>query len=49
VTTIVLGTILFQEALSGWQLAGVALVLGGIAVATGTWRRLRPARTQLAG
>jgi drug/metabolite transporter (DMT)-like permease len=49
VTTIVLGAILFQEALSGWQLAGVALVLGGIAVATGTWRRLRPARTQMAG
>jgi drug/metabolite transporter (DMT)-like permease len=42
VTTIVLGAILFEEALSVAQLAGVALVLGGIALATGSWRRLVP-------
>jgi drug/metabolite transporter (DMT)-like permease len=42
VTTVVLGSVLLGEALSPGQLAGVALVLGGIALATGTWRRLAP-------
>jgi drug/metabolite transporter (DMT)-like permease len=48
VTTIVLGSILFREALSPAQLAGVAMVLGGIALATGTWRRLSPASDRAA-
>jgi drug/metabolite transporter (DMT)-like permease len=43
VTTVVLGSVLLGEALSPAQLAGVALVLGGLAIATGTWRRLAPA------
>lgn len=40
VTTVALGGLLLGEAPSAAQLAGVALVLGGMALATGTLRRL---------
>jgi drug/metabolite transporter (DMT)-like permease len=43
VTTVVLGAILLGEAPSTAQLAGVTLVVGGIALATGVLRRLRSA------
>ncbi len=43
VATLVLGAILLAEAPSGWQLAGVALVLGGMALATGAPARIRAA------
>lgn len=43
VATVVLGAILLGELLSLAQLAGVVLVIGGIALATGTLRRLRSA------
>jgi drug/metabolite transporter (DMT)-like permease len=41
VTTVLLGALLLAEAPSGWQLVGVALVIGGIALATGALRRIR--------
>jgi drug/metabolite transporter (DMT)-like permease len=41
VTTVILGALLLAEAPSGWQLVGVALVIGGIALATGALRRIR--------
>jgi drug/metabolite transporter (DMT)-like permease len=41
VTTVVLAAILLRELPSIAQLAGVALVIGGIALATGSLRRLR--------
>jgi drug/metabolite transporter (DMT)-like permease len=40
VTTVILGAILLAELPSPWQLAGVALVLFGIALATGGLRRI---------
>jgi drug/metabolite transporter (DMT)-like permease len=40
VATVALGALLLGEALSPAQLGGVALVLAGIALATGAWRRL---------
>jgi drug/metabolite transporter (DMT)-like permease len=43
VATLALGAILLAEAPSGWQLAGVALVLGGMALATGAPARIRTA------
>lgn len=43
VTTLVLGAILLAEAPSPWQLGGVALVLVGIALATGALARIRDA------
>lgn len=43
VTTVVLGAVLLAEDPSAAQLAGVALVIGGIAVATGSVRRIRSA------
>ena len=43
VTTLLLGAILLAEAPSVWQLAGVVLVLGGMALATGAVARLRAA------
>lgn len=43
VTTVILGALLLAEAPSGWQLVGVALVIGGIALATGALRRIRRA------
>ncbi len=43
VATLVLGAILLAEAPSRWQLAGVALVLGGMALATGAPARIRMA------
>jgi drug/metabolite transporter (DMT)-like permease len=42
-TTVVLGAVLLGELLSVAQLAGVGLVLGGIALATGALRRVRSA------
>lgn len=41
VTTVALGAILLAEAPSPWQLAGVGLVLGAIALATGALRRIQ--------
>jgi drug/metabolite transporter (DMT)-like permease len=41
VTTMFLGALLLRELPSAWQLAGVALVLGGIVLATGTAARVR--------
>jgi drug/metabolite transporter (DMT)-like permease len=38
-----LGAILLAELPSPWQLAGVALVLGGMALATGAPTRIRAA------
>ena len=43
VTTVVLGAILLAELPSGFQLAGVVLVVAGIALATGVPRRFRSA------
>ena len=43
VTTVVLGAILLAELPSPWQLAGVVLVLGGMALATGALARIRSA------
>ncbi|MEW6223770.1 MAG: DMT family transporter [Chloroflexota bacterium] len=43
VTTVVLGAVLLGEAPSTAQLAGVTLVVGGIALATGALRRVRSA------
>jgi drug/metabolite transporter (DMT)-like permease len=43
VATVVLGAILLAELPSPWQLAGVALVLGGMALATGAPARVRAA------
>lgn len=43
VATMVLGAILLAELPSPWQLAGVALVLGGMALATGAPARIRAA------
>ncbi len=43
ITTMFLGAVLLAEAPSGWQLAGVALVLGGMALATGAPARVRVA------
>ena len=43
VTTMLLGAVLLAEAPSGWQLAGVVLVLGGMALATGAMGRARGA------
>ncbi len=43
VATMALGAILLAELPSPWQLAGVALVLGGMALATGVPGRLRSA------
>lgn len=40
VTTVTLGALLLAEDPSGWQLVGVALVIGGIALATGALRRI---------
>jgi drug/metabolite transporter (DMT)-like permease len=40
VTTMFLGALLLAEAPSGWQLAGVVLVLGGMALATGAPARV---------
>jgi drug/metabolite transporter (DMT)-like permease len=45
VATVILGAILLGEAPSAAQLAGVTLVIGGIALATGAGRRLRTATT----
>lgn len=41
VASLALAALLLGEDPSGWQLAGVVLVIGGIALATGTLRRLR--------
>jgi drug/metabolite transporter (DMT)-like permease len=41
VATMILGAILLAELPSPWQLAGVALVLGGMALATGAVARIR--------
>jgi drug/metabolite transporter (DMT)-like permease len=43
VATMILGAILLAELPSPWQLAGVALVLGGMALATGAVARIRAA------
>jgi drug/metabolite transporter (DMT)-like permease len=43
VTTVILGAILLGEDPSGWQLVGVVLVMGGIALATGALARIRSA------
>ena len=43
VATMILGAILLAELPSPWQLAGVALVLGGMALATGAPGRIRAA------
>jgi len=43
VTTVFLGALLLSEAPSVWQLGGVALVVGGIALATGGGRRVQVA------
>jgi drug/metabolite transporter (DMT)-like permease len=43
VATMILGAILLAELPSPWQLAGVALVLGGMALATGAPGRIRSA------
>lgn len=43
VTTVFLGAILLRELPSPFQLAGVALVIGGIALATGSLGRIRTA------
>lgn len=43
VTTVVLGALLLAERPSGFQLAGIVLVVAGIALATGVPRRLRSA------
>ncbi len=43
VTTVLLGAVLLAELPSGFQLAGVVLVVAGIALATGVPRRLRSA------
>ena len=43
VTTVVLGAVLLAEQPSAAQLAGVALVIAGIALATGSLRRIRSA------
>jgi drug/metabolite transporter (DMT)-like permease len=43
VTTLLLGAVLLAEAPSPWQLSGVALVLGGMALATGALGRIREA------
>lgn len=43
VTTVLLGAVLLAELPSGFQLAGVVLVVAGIALATGLLRRLRSA------
>jgi drug/metabolite transporter (DMT)-like permease len=43
VTTVLLGALLLREAPSAAQLAGVGLVIGGIALATGALRRIRAA------
>ena len=40
VTTVLLGAVLLREAPSLAQLAGVGLVIGGIALATGALRRI---------
>jgi drug/metabolite transporter (DMT)-like permease len=45
VTSVLLGAILLGEDPSAWQLGGVALVIGGIGLATGAGRRLRLALT----
>ncbi len=49
VTTVVLGAILLGEAPSAAQLGGVALVIGGIALATGALRRVRMGLSVRAG
>jgi len=41
VTTVILGAILLQELPSPFQLAGVGLVILGIALATGALARIR--------
>jgi drug/metabolite transporter (DMT)-like permease len=43
VTTVFLGAVLLGQVPSAWQLGGVALVIGGIAFATGLTGRLRAA------
>jgi drug/metabolite transporter (DMT)-like permease len=48
-TTVILGAVLLDELLSIAQLAGVGLVLGGIALATGGLRRVRSALLARAG
>jgi len=45
VTTVILGAALLNEILSLAQLAGVVMVVGGIALATGAFRRVRTALT----
>ena len=49
VTTVLLGAILLRELPSPAQLAGVALVIGGIALATGSLGRIRTALGSGAG
>jgi drug/metabolite transporter (DMT)-like permease len=43
VATMILAMVLLGESPSAWQLAGVALVIGGIAVATVPFGRVREA------